>query len=290
MNDARTTLQADIAAAVTYLPHVAAALVILVVGGALALGLGRLARALAERIGLDRLGERRGLQDDLRTIGVRASLSRLLGRAVAAAVALATLVQVVEALQLASIEEALRSLLAFVPHVFVAVVILVLAGLLANILGDAAASTAERSGVRGDATIGTLVRGLVLVSAALMALQQLAIDASFLFDVLLVALGGTILALSLAIGWGARRMMENVAAARYVEQNFAAGDTIACEDVVGTVDGAGLTSATIVAADGERLVVPNAWFVTRVVRKRGSSLPSDAGTGGLAEIDGLSEA
>ncbi len=268
MSDVQATFRADLDAIVQYLPHAAAALVILLVGSVLAWLLGSATRTIAERLGLDRFGEGHGLQDDLRSVGVRVRLSRALGRAVAAAVGLATLVQVVDALQLVSLAEALRGILAYVPHLFVAVVILVVAILIGNILGDAATTTAARSGVRGEAAIGMIVRGLVIVSGVLMALAQLAIDASFLFDVLLVVLGGTALALAIAIGWGARRVFENVAAARYVEQNFGVGDGIVSDDVAGTVERIGLTSATIRTADGERIVVPNAWFVTRVVRSR----------------------
>ena len=153
------------------------------------------------------------------------------------------------------------------PHLFVAVVILIAAVVIGNVLGDAVTTAAARSGVRGEATLGMLVRGLVIVSGVLTALQQIAIDASFIFDVLLVVLGGVALALALATGWGARRFFENVAAARYVEENFQLGDAIVTDEIDGVVERVGLTSATVRTARGERVVVPNAWFATRIVRK-----------------------
>jgi len=96
-----------------------------------------------------------------------------------------------------------------------------------------------------------------LVLALLLAMQQLTIDATFLLAVLLVALGGIALAGAIAIGWGTRTMADNLASARYVEQNFAVGDKIAMDGVSGVVEAITATSIALRTADGGKAVVPN---------------------------------
>src|SRR5204863_3495832 len=130
----------------------------------------------------------------------------------------------------------------------------------------------SRAGVMYHTLVGSLVRVLVLFLTLLLALQQLTIEAVFLFQVVLILLGGTALAVAIAFGWGARALAENVAGGRYVEQNFGEGDTISmsadglAQPIDGTIERLGLTSTTVRTRDGRRVVVPNGVFVRAVVQ------------------------
>ncbi len=276
MNEVGQALSQDVNAVVTYLPRIGGAIVIFIIGYIVALLVGRAVEFVLKEVGADRLGESTGLADTLTTVGLPPRPSRLLGRLAYAIVLVATLVQTVDAVGLDQLSLALRELLLFVPHIVLAVLILLGGAIVGDLLGRAAAAAVNRANVLYHALIGTLVRILVLVMAVLLAMQQLTIDATFLLDVLLVILGGAAVAVAIAFGWGARTTAENLVAARYVEQNFAVGDAVAVEGVAGTIERIGPTSAVLRTAQGGKAVIPNSVLARVVVR------PGVAPTGGAA--------
>lgn len=259
------------AAAGAYLPRLLVFLIVLVFGYALARLLGRGVDVLLSRLGLDRLGEQTGLIEDLARVGLQTRPARLVGRVVYAIVLVATLVQAADAPGLAPLSDALRRLLEFSPNLILAVAILFGGAVVGELLARTAGAALARAGVLYHAAVGTLVRVLILFLALLMALQQLTIQASFLFYILLIVLGMAGLGGAIAFGWGARTLAEHVAGGRYVEQNFDQGESVVVNAdglgaVTGTIERLGLTSTTIRTTDGRRVVVPNGVLARAVVQ------------------------
>jgi small-conductance mechanosensitive channel len=261
----------NVTAAVAFLPRLAVCLVILLVGYVVARLVGRAVDLLLTGIGLDDLAAKAGLTEDLARAGVRVRPARLLGRVVYAILLIATLVQAADALGLTALSDALRRLLEFSPNVVLALALLLGGALLGELLARTASAALERAGVLAHAAVGTLVRVVVLLLALLMALQQLTIQAAYVFEVLLVILAGVLLAAAIALGWGARTLAEHVAGGRYVEQNFGAGDAVVVhapglETIAGTIERVGLTSTVVRTGDGRRLVLPNGILARAVVQ------------------------
>ncbi len=266
MDDARRVLTDDLSAMVAYLPHLVGALVVFAVGWLAAWLIGKFVAALFGRLGFDRLAERTNLDDDLASIGIRTSPAKLVGRLAFLVLLLATLVQAVDTLELAPLSEALRNLLNYIPHVVIAIA-LVLGGVIAgDTLGRGTSGAMSRSGVLYHDIAGMVLRGGVIALAVLMALQQLTIDSGFLLYVLLVVLAGGSLALGLAAGFGGRALAENLAAARYVERQFTVGSAIDVGGVSGTIERFDAMSTLVRGADGQNVVLPNALLARTAVR------------------------
>jgi small-conductance mechanosensitive channel len=278
MNSATTILHQDLNNVIAYVPRLVGALVIFAIGYVIARLLGRLVTFLLTEGGLNRLGERSGLADTLTAAGLPPRPAELAGKLTFVIVLVAALVQTVDALGLAPLSQALRQLLVFTPHVILAGTVLLAGAVLGDMGGRGVSAAMNRGGVLYHSLVGSLVRGLVLVMALLLALQQLTLDATFLLAVLLVVLGGIALALAIAVGWGGRTMVENLIAARYVEQNFKVGDDLMIEDVAGTVERVGPTSAVLRSAAGGKIVIPNGIFARAVIHP--GSATGDAATHG----------
>jgi small-conductance mechanosensitive channel len=273
VDEARQSLVDDFRLLVGYVPHLFGALAILLVGWLLARLLESATSAILTRLGLDRVGDKFGLTEDLANVGIRMRPAQLIGRLVYAIVLVAALVQAIDTLQLASLSSALHDLLNYLPHVVLAVIV-VLAGIM---IGDAIARTVSaalaRAGVLYAGIVGTSVRMTVIVLALLMALQQLTIDSRSVLAVLLVLLAGGALAGGLAAGWGARTLAENLVAGRYVEREFAIGEYISVEGIAGSIERFDGTSVVLRARDGARFVVPNGLLARVAVEARSPELP-----------------
>ena len=279
-----TALVQNVITVGTYLPRLAGAVLILLFGYGAARLLGRFAEALLSRLGLDRLADQTGLTEDVARVGLQVRPSHVVGRFTYLIVLIAALVQAVDVLGLAPLSGALRRVLEFAPRLLLALAILLAGAVGGETLARATTAAMERAGVLYHTLVGSLVRVLALFLTLLLALQQLTIEAIFLFQALLILLGGTALAAAIAFGWGARTLAENVAGARYVEQNFAEGDSVAISPdgvgpVAGTIEQLGVTSTTIRTPDGKRVVIPNGVFARAVVQ---SDAPPPAAAGAPA--------
>lgn len=257
MGDALAVLHRDFDTVILYIPRVAGALLIILIGLGIAWIAGRIAAGVLASIGLDRLADRTGLIDDLARIGVKARPSKIFGVIVFVIVLLAVATQAIDTLQFVPISDALRMLLTFSPHLIVATVVLFVGVIIGDVLAQGISGAMSRSGILYHGPAALIVRGTFTVLAVLLALQQLTIESRFLLDVLLVVLAGGALGIGIAAGWGARQVAENLVASRYLEHHLKVGDQIRIGDLHGTVEGLDVTSTSIRTDGGTRVLIPN---------------------------------
>lgn len=186
------------------LPNVLAMVIIVTVG----LVAGRIIAYTTERllrvIGLDHLGNRLGVSAALARGGVKADPSHLLGRAAFWMVVLFAAMAGLGALNLEPVNQFARSLLAYLPHLFVAALILVVGYLLSNFVSQAVLIAAVNAGMPPARLIAAFSRWGIQVLAIAMAMEQLGIAQHTVAVGFGLVLGGLVLTLSLAFGLGAK--------------------------------------------------------------------------------------
>ena len=138
--------------------------------------------------------------------GHRASFTELLGRLVYWAIFLVALLMAVDALGMPGTAGAVGALLTFLPHVIVAVLVVVGGWILAQFLAQGVLITAVNAQVTGASLLAAAVLWLVLTVAAAVALTELGVAREMVLLVFGIAFGGAVLALSLAFGLGAREL------------------------------------------------------------------------------------
>jgi hypothetical protein len=187
-------------------PRVLAALTLILLGWFVAALVRRVTVRVLTAANLDVRCARWGLTGVLGRTGHRPPLPELLGRFVYWAIFLVALLMAVEALEMPGTQGAVALLLAFVPHVVVAVMVVVGGWMLAQFLAQAVLIAAVNAQVAGASVLATAVRWLVLSVAAAVALTELGVAREMVLLVFGIAFGGAVLALSLAFGLGAREL------------------------------------------------------------------------------------
>jgi hypothetical protein len=200
-----------------FVPSLVAGLVILLIGYIVARVLSRLTRALLHRVGFDRLVARMGIvsaEDPER--GARGA-----GSAVFALVLLVTAMQVARTWNMTFVAVGFARLIAYVPHVIGATLILGAALLFGNWLRERLLRTpmmaAERDvqGGRPLRIIPSLARGAIIVIGAFMALRELQIAPQIVEVAFTLTLGAIALAAALAFGLGGRDVAGRMAQSWY---------------------------------------------------------------------------
>lgn len=251
-----------------FLPNLVGALIVLLVGWLLAWLAQRVARRLLTRLGFDRLAERAGATDALARAGITRPASYLVGRAICWLLLLTFLMIAVEGLGLTTAAMALRALVAYLPRVLGAAIVLVGGALLGEFLGKGVQALAAGTGVEFHAALGRAVQYVVLAMAAILAVDQLGLNTTLLNNVVgnLLTVAGAALALAFALG--SRDAMRNLLAGFYAKDLFEIGQIMEVDGYRGTLEAIGPLKALLTTAEGS-VTVPNSVLIDRCVTTSG---------------------
>ncbi|MEW6542868.1 MAG: hypothetical protein AB1411_04570 [Nitrospirota bacterium] len=200
------------------LPNLLAMGIILSAGLVAAWGLGSLIERFLRVVGLDHLCNRLGVNAALARGGVKADPSHLVGRAAYWSTVIFATMASLEALNLQPVNQFTRALLAYIPHLFTAALILTAGYLLSNFISQAVLIAAVNAGLRPARLVAACSRWGVQLVAAAMALEQLGIAQQIVVVGFGLAFGGVVLAVALAFGLGARDL-----ARQFLERQFGRG-------------------------------------------------------------------
>jgi len=245
-----------------FLPRIAGALVVLIVGLLVAIVLGRITRRALSRAGLDRLADRSGTSELLGQAGLPGSLSGLIGTAVRLTIVIVAVFASLTLLGFAFLSDSLNEGIVYIPRLLVALGLI----LIGVVLGAFARAWIERASAQLDfpVAIGPIVQVVVIVLFVLCAAVQAGVTVAPLTAIALILLAACAFTLALAFGLGSRELARSLTSGRYARADFEVGQTIRVGDVRGeivSIDAA----ATTLKDGGETIRVPNSLLVERMV-------------------------
>lgn len=243
-----------------FLPRLAGALVLVVVGFVVVRFVVRLVVRLLVGAGVDRGAERLGLGPALARLHLPSSLSRLVGLALRIVL---SLVVVFAALSLLGLEELGLQVVLYLPRLLVALALLVV-GLA---LGRLARERVDRAAYQMDlpGPLGRLAQGAVLVLFGVLALALLGIPTAIVTVLLAIAVGGVALTIALALGLGSREVARELSAGRLVRSAYRVGQEIRAADIQGTI--VRIENGATVLSDGANgtIRVPHHLLIEEIV-------------------------
>ncbi|MGI8603529.1 MAG: mechanosensitive ion channel family protein [Verrucomicrobiales bacterium] len=182
----------------TFLPKLAAFLVILLIGYFVAKVVCRLVDKLLERVRFDGLVERGGVKQALSRTGW--DVSDILAKCAYWAILLFTLQLAFGVFGPNPVSDLLTRIIAFIPNIFVAIVIMIVAAAVAS--GVKNLITASIGGLRFGPMLARLASVLILVTAVFAALDQLEIAPMIVTGLFYAALAVLVGSAIVAIGGG----------------------------------------------------------------------------------------
>ena len=245
-------------------PSLVGTLVLLVVGwGASKLSEAVVRRSLL-RVGFDRASARLRLPEMLLRAGIEAPPSRIVGRLFFWIVMVTFVLSAVETLGLSAATSTIDRLVGYLPHL-VAGVLIVFGGLLVSRLvrGVIASGALAMDLERGE-RLGTAAGGLVLVFAAVLALEQLGIETTLLVLLLTVVVGAGALTIGIGFALGARPVIGHILAGHFLRQSIAQGSTLEVGGRRGLVERVGPID-TLLSNEDRSWSIPNAALLDEVI-------------------------
>jgi hypothetical protein len=197
------------------LPNVLAMSLILIGGVLLAWGARVLIERTARLVGLDRLSDRLGFTTALLRGGIKVNPSRMLGQTGYWIVLGFALLAAIGALHVEAINHVTQALLAYIPYLLTACLIMVAGYVLSNFVSRAVLIASVNAGLPPAKLLAACARWGLLLAAAAMALEQLGIAEHIVVVGFAITFGGIVLAATLACGLGAQDL-----AKRWLEEQF----------------------------------------------------------------------
>jgi hypothetical protein len=198
-----------------YLPKLVGALVLVVV----ALLVAKLAQAVVEKVlnlvGVDRLTKNTSVAKSLKTAEVNVDVVSVAGRISFWIVILVFALTIADVLELNAMSAVIHDLVAYLPNVLAAVVVLIVTIAGARLVRDVMAASLARMRVDFGSQVSAVAFYVLTVFGFVMAIDQLGFDTTVLTANLTVIVAGLVLALALAFGLGGREVAGQIVSGVY---------------------------------------------------------------------------
>ncbi len=196
------SFQSALALIFTFVPRLIGFLVILLVGWIVASAISKAVTFLLRKVGFDRLSDRIGLSRMGQQAGISLDAAGILGKVVYWFIFLIFLVPAVDALGLTAVSNILNQIIAYIPNVFVAILILLIGAFAATLAADVIRGALGGARVGNANVIANIARYAIIGFVLLIALEQLGIAPALLNILFTAVVGGAALAFGLAFGLG----------------------------------------------------------------------------------------
>jgi hypothetical protein len=195
-----------------FLPNLLAAIVIFVLGWFIAIWIGKLIAQVLNKLKFDSVFEKTGWKEALSNADVKVEPSSFVGAICKWILVVVFLMIVTDIMGWVAFAGLLAQIIAWMPNLLVAIIILVVAIIIADIIEKLVKVSTKKMGVSSVNFLGSLVKWSIYIFAGLAVLLQLGITPKIV-EVLTMGLVGTItLALGLSFGLGGKE-----AAGRIIE-------------------------------------------------------------------------
>jgi hypothetical protein len=215
VNELRERLMAGAQQIGSVLPAILGATLILVTGYFLARQVQRWVDETLKRLDFNRVAAAGGLDQVVERTGSRLDPIRALAKLIFWLVMLVVILLSSAALGLESISQMFGTMLAFIPTLIAAIVIVILG----MIVGDFVRGliVASAGNVAGVPTVAKMAKGAVILISVFMALQQVGVAEEIVTSAFTLILGAVALAVGLAFGLGNRELAGQITR-RWYEQ------------------------------------------------------------------------
>ena len=254
---------------ISVLPNLLAMIAILLVGYLLARIVGRIAAAICEKIGLQTAAERSGLVTSMQQVGIKRSVPSIVGLMFFWLLMCIFLTAGFNILGWEGISSGMETIIAYIPKLLVATVVVVIGLLIATFIRGVIATSADRAGITYAQQLASGCYYILALMIFMAAFDQLEIKFELFNYAMLIAFSALALGFGLSFGLGGREVVSGILAGYYLRQRIQAGDNVQIADLEGTVRDVGPV-ATIVETQENGLMhrhsVPNTRMLNEAIR------------------------
>lgn len=249
-----------------FLPKLVATIVILLAGWLVARVVEFVTSRALRRLGFDTGAARLRVQEVLGNAGIAAPPSRLVARLLYWILMLVFLLSAVETLGLTAVTSTIDRLIAFLPNLVAASLIVLFTVLLGKFLRNLVGSGAAVANLGQAKRLGMAANTVVVLVGSVLAIQQLGIETGLFVSVITVLVAALTLTMGIAFALGARPVVTHILAGHFLRQTLTVGQSVEVEGKKGDLEQVGAT-ATVLRDGAASWSIPNARLLDAIVAR-----------------------
>jgi len=187
---------------VAFIPALLGALVVFIVGWLVAMALGKIVTRILQAIQIDKIFDQLGIMKAVHKSGLDWEFSGFMGWIVKWFLLIAFFLAAADILGLSEVAAFLTAILAYIPNIFVAALILVIAALVSDFLEKLIKASIKAADFSAPKVVGVMVRWSVWIFAFLAVFNQLGIASTLINTFFMGFIAFLALAGGLAFGFG----------------------------------------------------------------------------------------
>jgi len=193
-----------------FTPNLIGAIIVFLIGWVIAIGIGKLVAEILTRIKLNQFFERAGWKAALEKAELKVNPSEFIGAIVKWILVIVFLLVAVEILGLVEFAGFLKSILAYLPNVVVAVLILVVAVIVIDIVEKIIRAAVEGIRVGYGHLVSAIVKWSIWIFAILAILHQLGVARPFMETLFTGIVAMLVLAIGISFGLGGKEVAADI--------------------------------------------------------------------------------
>ena len=160
-----------------------------------------------------------------------------------------------------ALEEIPRDLIAFLPRVLSAAIIVIGANVVSSFVQAAVRPMLGRSSARVQRQVNMVLKAFIVGLAVVLAVGQIGIDTTVINIVLAAVFFGLAASMTMLVGLGGQSVAREVASSRAVRRLLNEGDQVSIGSLTGTVVAVRPTAVEIQDITGATMLIPSSQFV-----------------------------
>jgi len=188
----------------SFIPTLLAALIVFIIGWLVSIFLGKLANRIIRGIKLDLLLTRLGFKKALTKAKLKLDSGKFFEELVKWFFIIVFLMTTVDILGLREVTLFLKSILFYLPNVFIAAIVLLAAAIVSNFIYRLVKASADAAGLASSGAVAGIVKWSILIFGFTMALVQLGIATTLIQTIVIGLIAMVALAGGLAFGLGGK--------------------------------------------------------------------------------------
>jgi hypothetical protein len=191
---------------VLFLPKFLGALVVFIIGWFISIWLGKIVAGILNKIKFNELFSRTGWKDAFERAEITIMPSDFIGAIVKWIAVIVFLMVATDIMEWVAFAQLLQSIIIWIPNLLVAIIILVVAIVLADVLEKIVKASAQKMGVSFVQFLGSVVKWGIYIFAILAALMQIGVASAIVNTLVIGFVTMIALAFGLSFGLGGKEM------------------------------------------------------------------------------------
>ena len=235
--------------------NVVTAILIFVIGYIFSKIISKGLRRTLVKFGVDKLGDKLDKIDIIQKAHIEIKISTVLSKIVYYILIILFTVAATSVLGIPEISNLFADIFNFIPHLIVAIIVLVLGTLVADAIRKMAYTGLKSLGAASPGLLSSIIFYFLFINIVISALSQAEINTDFLASNISILIAGVVGAFAIGYGLASKDVMANMIASFYNSDRFRVGDKVTINNVTGIISKVNKSSITI-KTDSAKVLIP----------------------------------